>query len=140
MNNVSRLIVAVLAIALAPAVAIAADDDAAACERLILDYAWHWDHNNHEDFANLFTVDADFRAAGRAHNGRAEILEEQSKRTGNVVTRMFFSNIRVTAISSGVTEATSYFMVHSEPAGEAAGTIATRGFRIIGENLEDQET
>ena len=117
-----------------------ADDEvfaAFACQNLVLDYAWHWDHNNHEDFANLFTDDARFQAAGRQHTGRDEIFEAQKKRTGNVVTRMFFTNVRAVPVADDTVEATSYLMVHSEPVPEQESrrptSIPTRGFRIIGE-------
>jgi uncharacterized protein (TIGR02246 family) len=139
-NLIVIFLLAALA-AIVPGTATAADGDRAAtdaCRDLVLDYAWHWDHNNHEDFANLFTADADFQAAGRSHKGRDEIFAAQSKRTGNVVTRMFFTNVRTRATSDDNVDATSYLMVHSEakPASEGSagqGTIPTRGFRIIGE-------
>jgi uncharacterized protein (TIGR02246 family) len=135
------LAVFVALVAIAPVSANTADGDraaAGACRDLVMDYAWYWDHNNHEDFANLFTADADFQAAGRVHKGRDDIFAAQSKRTGNVVTRMFFTNVRTTPAADGAVDATSYLMVHSEakPVSEEAagqGTIPTRGFRIIGE-------
>lgn len=136
MKNLFLLTIAMILLGLGPTNAATADDGLAArmaCEALILDYSWHWDHNNHEDFANLFTDDADFQAAGRVDKGRDEILAEQMKRTGKVVTRSFFTNIRVTSVDDKTSAATSYFMVHSEAAGESAGSIPTRGFRLIGE-------
>lgn len=141
MKNLFRTVAITLFLSIASGVTIAAADDlaaAAACENLILDYGWHWDHNNHEDFANLFTEDASFRAAGRVHNGRDEILVGQMKRTTAIVTRMVLTNVRVKPTSSAAATATSYMMVHSEAAPKDAaagrpGTISTRGFRILGE-------
>jgi uncharacterized protein (TIGR02246 family) len=141
MRNLIVSILLTAFVAIAPGSANAADGDraaAGACRDLVLDYAWYWDHNNHEDFANLFTADADFQAAGRIHKGKDDIFAAQSKRTGNVVTRMFITNVRTLPAADGTVDATSYLMVHSEakPVSEKAagqGTISTRGFRIIGE-------
>jgi uncharacterized protein (TIGR02246 family) len=114
--------------------AIADESGSASCESLILDYAWYWDHDDHEKFADLFTSDAEFNAAGRVHKGRDEIREAQLERTGNLVTRMFFSNIRVMPAGDDTVDATSYFMVHSE-SGKVQSDVAiqTRGFRLLGE-------
>lgn len=114
--------------------AIANESGSASCERLILDYAWYWDHGNHDKFADLFTTDADFNAAGRSHKGRDEIRAAQLERTGELVTRMFFSNIRVTPDGDDKVDATSYFMVHSESGKlQSDMAIQTRGFRLLGE-------
>jgi uncharacterized protein (TIGR02246 family) len=139
----SNLLISLLVCTLvASASALADESGLASCEDLILDYAWHWDHDNHEKFANLFTADAKFSAAGRVHKGRDEIREAQLERTGKLVTRTFFSNIRVTPAGTDTVDATSYFMVHSE-VGEIASNVSiqTRGFRLIGEmNFECRRT
>lgn len=135
-----KSIAVVVAALLSVSATVSADDKAFAafaCQNLVLDYAWHWDHDNHEDFANLFTDDANFQAAGRQHTGRDEIYAEQKKRTGTVVTRTFFTNVRAIPVSDDTVEATSYLMVHSEPRPDTtsrrATSVPTRGFRIIGE-------
>ena len=123
-----KSIAVVVAALLSVSATVSADDKAFAafaCQNLVLDYAWHWDHDNHEDFANLFTDDANFQAAGRQHTGRDEIYAEQKKRTGTVVTRTFFTNVRAIPVSDDTVEATSYLMVHSEPRPDTTSRRAT---------------
>ncbi len=134
MKRSNLLISLLVGTLIASAGAIADESGSASCEDLILDYAWHWDHGNHEKFADLFTADAKFNAAGRVHDGRDEIRKAQLERTGKLTTRMFFSNIRVMPAGTDKVDATSYFMVHSEVGEVKSGvSIQTRGFRLLGE-------
>jgi hypothetical protein len=88
-----------------------------ACERLVLDFAYHADRQEYEALAALFVPDGTMaRPTGDPLVGRAAIIKSYQARGGGRVTRHFCANIRITVESPDRARGLTYALVYSATA------------------------
>lgn len=100
-----------------------------ACTNLVYGYAYHRDHFNAEEFADLFTEDASLTVGGQTWVGRADIRQRiEGLKTGSTI-RHEMSTIRIVPIDADHATGVSYITIYSAPAGETS----VSGFSMMGE-------
>jgi hypothetical protein len=99
--------------------ATAAMEVVAACERLSLDYAYLADNLRMDEWAQLFTEDAELVGFGETHSGRAAIKVAG----GDRVTMHILTNIRIDPLSADEAEGSVYATLYAKPrSGELTDT------------------
>jgi uncharacterized protein (TIGR02246 family) len=112
-----------------------------ACERLVLDFAYFSDSQNHDALAALFTPDAIMvRPNGDSLAGREAIRKAYQARPAGRITRHICTNIRITVESPDLARGLTYAIVYSATADrlpEAHFGIGADPRHLIGE-FEDE--
>lgn len=124
-----RSIALVAGLALASSVS-AADLDG--CRDAVIDYAYHWDQGEVDDFAAVFTADATLNLAGSEFTGRDAIAGRLRESAGEQVYRHLMTTIKLTAVNDSVAKGVSYVTVYVGEPGEN-GLAQVDGFALIGE-------
>lgn len=88
------------------------EDGLKACERLVHAFAWHVDHHEGEQAADLFAADGVFERRGEALQGRDAIRAAFLKRPATVTTRHLCSNLLLNAESGSRIVGRSYFALY----------------------------
>lgn len=86
---------------------------AAACERLVLDYAHFADQCEYDRWAGLFCEDGEFHHFGKVHVGRADIRSATGPRPAFPMHQM--TNIRIDVIDRETATGTSYVTGYVRP-------------------------
>jgi uncharacterized protein (TIGR02246 family) len=79
----------------------------ATVDAVLADWAWHLDHGEYDEVAELFTQDALFITGGLELRGRAAIKARYTERTGTRSTRHTYSGLRVSRDGPGQLRALS---------------------------------
>jgi len=70
-------------------------------DAVLADWAWHLDHGEYDELAELFTQDALFISGAAEMRGRAAIKNRYMERTVVRTTRHLYSGLRITGIKGG---------------------------------------
>src|SRR5262245_6061528 len=85
-----------------------------ACERLLLDFAYFSDSQNHDALAALFTLDGVMiRPNGDSLSGRDAIRKAYQARPAGRIIRHICTNIRITVESPDRARGVTYAVVYS---------------------------
>ena len=70
-------------------------------DAVLADWAWHLDHGEYDELADLFTADALFISGAAEMRGRAAIKNRYTERIVVRTTRHMYSGLRITGIEGG---------------------------------------
>ncbi|MCP5185317.1 MAG: nuclear transport factor 2 family protein [Pseudomonadales bacterium] len=107
-----------------------ADDVEAACQRLIMDYAWYRDHPDAEAYGNLFTEDGTLTLFGETFRGRDAIRQRLISPTGGGTLHQV-TTLRVRQTGPDSAEGQSYVTVYVFARGDDPHVVP--GFAGVGE-------
>ena len=126
-----RIVLVGVIILLAGPVARGHDGPIAACETLVMNYAYHRDRADAEAVGALFTKDATLTIGADSWKGRDRIIERVRQGIGGPVFRHLMSTIHIELVDARHARGVSYATVYSAPPGNLPRT--QEKFLAIGE-------
>lgn len=105
----------------------------AACQNLVLDYAYYRDQLDPESFGNLFAEDAELIVRGNRFQGRAAIKQRLIDEANTPITKHMMSTIRIFEESASSASGVSYVTVYAGTAdNQAPLPQPVSGFAAVG--------